>query len=102
MSTLPYSYNWQKFSNKMNEKRSQEYQSMDREYVTGQINSRILELLLRRFCRFSLIKRFPNNHKRYSSHLKVWILHRVAPIKVYLTIHGSLKNSNLKKFSYHK
>ena len=35
---------------KMNEKRSQEYQSMDPEYVTGQINSRILELLLRRFC----------------------------------------------------
>ena len=37
-------------NNKMNEKRSQEYQSMDPEYVTGQINSRILELLLRRFC----------------------------------------------------
>ena len=46
-----YSYNWQKFRNhKMNEKRSQEYQSMDPESVTGQINSRILELLLRRFC----------------------------------------------------
>ena len=26
MLTLPYSYNWQKFNNKMNEKRSQEYQ----------------------------------------------------------------------------
>ena len=39
-----------KVNNKMNEKRSQEYQSMDPEYVTGQINSRILELLLRRFC----------------------------------------------------
>ena len=50
MLTFPYSYNWQKFNNKMNEKRSQEYQSMDPEYVTGQINSRILELLLRRFC----------------------------------------------------
>ena len=37
-------------NNKMNEKRSQEYQSMDPEYVIGQINSRILELLLRRFC----------------------------------------------------
>ena len=37
-------------NNKMNEKRSQEYQSMDPEYVTGQINSHILELLLRRFC----------------------------------------------------
>ena len=37
-------------NNKMNEKRSQEYQRMDPEYVIGQINSRILELLLRRFC----------------------------------------------------
>ena len=37
-------------NNKMNEKRSQEYQSMDPEYVTRQINSRILELLLRQFC----------------------------------------------------
>ena len=35
----------------MNEKRSQEYQSMGPKYVTGQINSRILELLLRRFGR---------------------------------------------------
>ena len=40
------SYNWKKFNNKMNEKRSQEYQSMDPEYVTEQINSHILELLL--------------------------------------------------------
>ena len=37
-------------SKKMNEKRSQENQSMEPEYVIGQINSRILELLLRRFC----------------------------------------------------
>ena len=37
-------------NNKMNEKRRQEYQTMDPEYVTGQIKSRILELLLRRFC----------------------------------------------------
>ena len=29
-----------KVNNKMNEKRSQEYQSMDTEYITGQINSR--------------------------------------------------------------
>ena len=46
---LSYSYNWQKFNDRMNEKRRQEYQSMDPEYVTRQINSRILELLLRRF-----------------------------------------------------
>ena len=50
MLTLPYSYNWLKFNNKMNKKRSQEYQSMDPEYVTGQINSCILELPFRRFC----------------------------------------------------
>ena len=50
MLTFPNSYNWQKFNNKINEKRSQEYQSMDPEYVTRQMNSRILELLLRRFC----------------------------------------------------
>ena len=37
-------------NNKTNKKRSQEYQSMDAEYVTGQINHRILELLLRQFC----------------------------------------------------
>ena len=46
MLTFPYSYNWQK----LNEKRSQEYQIMDPEYVTGQINSRILEFVLRQFC----------------------------------------------------
>ena len=49
MLTLSFLYNWQKF-NKMKEKRSQKYQSIDPEYVTRQINSRILELLLRRFC----------------------------------------------------
>ena len=49
MLTLPYSDNLQNFNNKMNEKRSQEYQSVDSEYVTWQINSHILELLLRRF-----------------------------------------------------
>ena len=45
MLTLLYSYNWQKF-NKINEKRSQEYQSMGPECVTRQINSRILEIIL--------------------------------------------------------
>ena len=95
--TFPYSFNWQKFdsNHKMNEKRSQEYQSLDPEYyVRGQINSRILELLLIRFCCsifapkilicFSLIKHFPNDYKRYSSHLQVSMLHRVAPIKVFV------------------
>ena len=50
MLTLPYSSNFQKFNNKMNEKKPavSEY---DPEYVTGHINSRILELALRRFCR---------------------------------------------------
>ena len=37
-------------NNKINEKRSQKHQNIDPEYVTGQINSCILELLLRRFC----------------------------------------------------
>ena len=37
-------------NHKMNEKRSQEYQSIDPEYVTGQINSRIVELPLRQLC----------------------------------------------------
>ena len=32
-------------------KKSQEYQSMDPKYVTGQINIPILELRLRQFCR---------------------------------------------------
>ena len=31
-------------------KKTQDYQSMDPEYVTGQIISWILELLLRQFC----------------------------------------------------
>ena len=46
-------------NNKMNEKRSQEYQSRNPEYVTGQINSRILQLLLRQFCCLS----FAPSHK---------------------------------------
>ena len=35
---------------KMHKKTSQAYQSMDPEYLTGQINNHIVELLLRRFC----------------------------------------------------
>ena len=53
----------------------------------------VLKLLI---C-FSLIKRFPNDRKRYSSNLQVSILHRVAPINVHLTIYESLKDSYLKK-----
>ena len=65
---------------------------MDPEYATGQINSRILERLLRKFCclifapnlnMLSQTKLFPNGYKRYSSHLQVSLLHRVAPIKVF-------------------
>ena len=50
MLTLPYSYNWQKFDNKMNEKKKpgvSEYGSWN----YGKTSSRILELLLKRFCR---------------------------------------------------
>ena len=37
-------------NHKMNEKRRQEYQIMDPEYETGEINNHILELHLRQFC----------------------------------------------------
>ena len=63
MLTCPCSYNWQKFNNKMNEKRSQDYQSMGPEYVTRQINSRILELLLRRFYCLIFAYRLKNLNK---------------------------------------
>ena len=33
---------------------------------------------------------------RYSSHLQVSMLHRVAPTKVYLTVYQSPKNNYLK------
>ena len=88
----------------MNEKRSQEYHSMDPKYINGHINSRILSLeanlsfdfytvseILK--C-FILIKRFP---KRCSSHSQMLILQGVAPIKVYLTAYKSLKSSYLEK-----
>ena len=39
----------------------------------------------------SLIKRFPNSHKRYSSHLKLSVLHRVAPTKIYLKFMTALQ-----------
>ena len=65
---------------------------MGPEYLAGQINSYILELLLRRFCflffhrleNVNMLNRFPKDHKRYYSHLQVLILHQVVPIKVYL------------------
>ena len=44
MLTLPYSFSWQKFNNKMNGKRGQEYQSIGPEYVTGQTNGHIENL----------------------------------------------------------
>ena len=43
MLTFLLWYNLQNF-NKMNEKRSLEYQNIGPEYVPGQINSRILEI----------------------------------------------------------
>ena len=48
--TLPYSSKWKKF-NKMNEKGSLRCQGVGPEYVTGQINSLVLQLFLRRFYR---------------------------------------------------
>ena len=89
----------------MNERKSQGYQSVGAEYVADQNNSLILQLVspldfctvwkILRYC--SLIMRFPNDHKRYSSHLEELILPQVAPIKVYLTIYENLKNSYFKK-----
>ena len=61
---------------------------MGPEYVNWQIISRILELLLRRFC-----ENLNNDHTRYSRHLQVMIRQRVVPVKIYLTIYDSLKNS---------
>ena len=106
MLTVSYSYNWQKFKNKMNEKWDQEYQSMDPEYVTRQIivfwsffwDDFIVWFKYRLDNPNMLIKRFLNNHKRHSSHLQVLILHRVALIKVYLKNYESLKKSHLKFF----
>ena len=74
---------------------------MGTEYVTEQINSRILELILpldfytvwKILICCNLIKRFTSNHKRYSSHLQWSILHRVAPIKVYLKFMRALKTA---------
>ena len=40
---------------------------------------------------------FPNDHKVYSCYLQASILQRKDPIKVYLTISESCKNSYLKK-----
>ena len=88
MLTLPYSYNWQKFDNKTNEKRSQEYQMQALNMQLGKLIV-VLKILI---C-YSLIKRFSNNHKRYSRHLQVSMLHRVAPIEVYLDFMRALKTA---------
>ena len=94
--------------NKINEKRSQGYQSMGAEYIFEQIKSSYsatsfetilpfdFSILSKILICCSLMKRFPNFHKICSSHLKVSILHRVAPVKVYLRIYENLKNGYLK------
>ena len=77
---------------------------MGPEYVSTQINSHILQLLLGQFCQmiftpsqmlicFSLIKHFSNNHKRYPGDLQVSMLYRVAFKKFYLTIMRALKTA---------
>ena len=48
--TFLYQYKWQKF-NKMDDKRSLGYQDVSTENVTWQINSLILQLLLKQFYR---------------------------------------------------
>ena len=50
MLTLPYSYNWQKFNIKMNQKEARSIRvSTLNKYVTKQIISNIQELLLDNF-----------------------------------------------------
>ena len=79
--TLPYSYNLQMFNNKMNEKKNSgvsEYEHPG--YVIVVFWSFLWDdfIVLFDFCTvlkilicFSLIKRFPNDRKRYSSRLQV-------------------------------
>ena len=69
------------------DKRSHKYQSTGPEYVTG---ASFEMIFLFDFCTVlkiviccSLIKCFPSNHKRYSSHLQVSLC-QVVPIKLYL------------------
>ena len=101
-------WTFQKFNNKINEKRIQKHQSMIPNMSMGKLivvfwsffwNNFVIRfcIVLKIWICFSLIKSFPNNHERYSSHLKKSILHWVAPKKVYITISGRLKNSYLKK-----
>ena len=95
--TLLYSYNWQKFNNKMNEKKKPRVSScsgLSFETILPFDFWTITEILV--CC--SLIKCFPNSHKRYSSHLQLSILHRVAPIKVYLKFMTPLKQLFKKGF----
>ena len=75
MLTLPYSYNWQKLSNKMNEKKKPGVSEYGHpEYITRQIyrysGASFETILLFDFCTtlkilkcFSLMKPFPNDHK---------------------------------------
>ena len=106
--TLPYSYNWQKFNKKMNEKKMKPGGS-EYGHPESYSGDSFETILLFDFCTalkilicFSLIKHFPNSHKRYFSCLQVSILHRVDPIKIYLKMYESLKSSYLKKVLDHE
>ena len=70
---------------------------MDPEYVTGTSFETILPFdfctVLKILICCSLIKRFPNDHKIYSSYLQVSILRRVVSIKVYLKFMTALKTA---------
>ena len=77
MLTLLYQCKWQNVD-KMNEKRSLGYQGVSTEYVTGQINSAAsfetilpfdFSTILKILIGCSLIKHFPNDHKRYCSYI---------------------------------
>ena len=85
MLTFPYSYNWQNLTTKLMEKKTRSIrQSMDPQCVVWYVVCCLIFAPTQKsyiIC-FSLIKHFPNDYKRYSSHLQVLILHRVTPVKV--------------------
>ena len=78
------------------EKKSHKYQSMGPEYVTGASFEMILPFdfctVLKILICYSLIKHFPNDHKRYSSHLQV-SLHQLVSIKLSLKFTTALKTT---------
>ena len=83
MLIFPYSYNWQKLTTTKwmkKEARSKSYSGASFETILLFHFCTVSKILI---C-FNLIEHFPNNWKRYSSHLQASMHHYVAPIKVFL------------------